>query len=49
MKKFTNINCLLIILVCVESLFRVGYSPYPCAIICLELLALFINNIEFSK
>jgi hypothetical protein len=49
MKKMTNICVVIIILVCVESLIRVGYSPYTCAIICLQVLVLFVNNIEFSK
>lgn len=49
MKKTLNIFSIIIILICVESLFRVGYNIYPVMIIALQATSLLIANIPVKK
>ena len=44
--KFSAFMSTICIIVCSESLIRVGYSIYPIIIICLNLLSLFLIFID---
>jgi hypothetical protein len=44
MKLFQNIFGIIILIACVTSLLRTGYSIYPVIIIILQTITLIINN-----
>jgi hypothetical protein len=44
MKKIQNISAIIVVLICICSLIRVGYSIFPIIIIPLQILVLIVNN-----
>ena len=49
MKKYQILASVLIMLICLESMFRVGYSIYPAIIILLELIILIVVAFDKSE